>query len=160
MNLDIIFDHSPNDSLHFFLINSLAPGRSGSDFTSVFFKHILHIDILCTFCEIVCRRVSQNPFANKTMLVQVMARCCQATSHYLSQCWPSSISPHDVTRPHWVKHVLSMHIYDCWYISYISNHLHSLTIQLCTFFVFILICCGQIMVDFTHILQGYLPEMG
>ena len=34
-------------------------------------------------------------------LVQVMAWCCQATSHYLSQCWPSSVSPYGVTRPQW-----------------------------------------------------------
>ena len=36
-------------------------------------------------------------------LVQVMAWCRQATSHYLSQCWPSSMSPYGVTRPQWVK---------------------------------------------------------
>ena len=33
----------------------------------------------------------------------VIARCCQATSHYLSQCWPSSISPYSFSRPQWVK---------------------------------------------------------
>ena len=32
-----------------------------------------------------------------------MAWCRQATSHYLSQCWPSSMSPYGVTRPQWVK---------------------------------------------------------
>ena len=32
-----------------------------------------------------------------------MAWCHQATSHYLSQCWPRSLSPYDVTRPQWVK---------------------------------------------------------
>ena len=30
---------------------------------------------------------------------QVMAWCRQATSHYLSQCWPSFLSPYGVTRP-------------------------------------------------------------
>ena len=35
----------------------------------------------------------------KSTLVQVMAWCRQATSHYLSQCWPSFLSPYDVTRP-------------------------------------------------------------
>ena len=29
--------------------------------------------------------------------------CPQATSHYLSQCWPSSMSPYGVTRPKWVN---------------------------------------------------------
>ena len=32
-----------------------------------------------------------------------MAWCRQATSHYLSQCWPRSLSPFGVTRPQWVK---------------------------------------------------------
>ena len=27
----------------------------------------------------------------------------QAISHYLSQCWPRSLLPYDVTRPQWVK---------------------------------------------------------
>ena len=36
-------------------------------------------------------------------LAQVMAWCCQATSHYLSQCWPRSLLPYGVTRPQWVK---------------------------------------------------------
>ena len=34
---------------------------------------------------------------------QVMACCRQATSHYLNQCWPRSVSPYGVTRPQWVK---------------------------------------------------------
>ena len=31
-----------------------------------------------------------------------MAWCCQATSHYLNQCWPRYMSPYGVTRPQWV----------------------------------------------------------
>ena len=41
---------------------------------------------------------------DKSTLVQVMAWCHQATSHYLSQCWPRSMSPNGVTRPQRVKH--------------------------------------------------------
>ena len=33
-----------------------------------------------------------------------MAWCRQATSHYLSQCWPRSMSPYGVIRPQWVNH--------------------------------------------------------
>ena len=40
---------------------------------------------------------------DKSTLVQVIAWCRQATSHYLSQCWPRSLSPYGVTRPQWVK---------------------------------------------------------
>ena len=43
---------------------------------------------------------------HKSTLVQVMAWCRQATSHYLSQCWPRSMSPNGVTRPQWVKYKL------------------------------------------------------
>ena len=32
-----------------------------------------------------------------------MAWCHQATNHYLSQCWPSSLSPYGVTRPQCVN---------------------------------------------------------
>ena len=32
-----------------------------------------------------------------------MAWCHQAKSHYLSQCWPRSLSSYGVTRPQWVK---------------------------------------------------------
>ena len=40
---------------------------------------------------------------DKSALVQVMAGCRQATSHYLSQCWPRARSPYGVTRPQWVN---------------------------------------------------------
>ena len=40
---------------------------------------------------------------DESTLVQVIAWCYQATSYYLSQCWPSLLSPHGVTRPQWVK---------------------------------------------------------
>ena len=40
---------------------------------------------------------------DKSTLVQVMAWCHRATSHYLSQCWPRSVSPCGVSRPQWVN---------------------------------------------------------
>ena len=36
-------------------------------------------------------------------LVQVMAWSRQATSHYLTQCWPRFMLPYGVTRPQWVN---------------------------------------------------------
>ena len=36
-------------------------------------------------------------------LVQVMVWCHQATSHYLSQCWPRFVLPYGVIRPQWVN---------------------------------------------------------
>ena len=39
----------------------------------------------------------------KSTLVQVMAWCRQAVSHYLSQCWLSSLLFYGGARPQWVK---------------------------------------------------------
>ena len=40
----------------------------------------------------------QNPTDDKSTLLQAMAWCHQAPSHYLSQCWPRSVSPYGITR--------------------------------------------------------------
>ena len=52
---------------------------------------------------------------DNSTLVQVMAWCRQATSHYLSQCWPSSMSPYSVTRPQWLEWYL-LNWYTLWEI--------------------------------------------
>ena len=44
---------------------------------------------------------------DKSTLVQVMAWCHQATSHYLSQCWLSSLLPYGIARPQWVNKITS-----------------------------------------------------
>ena len=50
---------------------------------------------------------------DKSTLVQVMAWCRQATSHYLNQCWPRSLSPYGVTRPQCVNmNVLYFKVFD------------------------------------------------
>ena len=54
-------------------------------------------------CEIALIWMSMDFTDDQLTLVQVMAWCRQATSHYLSQCWLSSLSPYGVTRPQWVK---------------------------------------------------------
>ena len=48
-------------------------------------------------------RVPQSPFDDKSILVQVMAWCRQATSPHLSQCWTRSVSPYGVAKPHLVN---------------------------------------------------------
>ena len=53
--------------------------------------------------EVALRRMPLDLTDEKSTLVQVMAWCRQATSHYLSQCWPRSMSPNGVTRPQWVN---------------------------------------------------------
>ena len=53
--------------------------------------------------EIALRWTSLDLNDDRSTLVQVMAWCRQATSHFLSQCWPRSLPPYDVTRPQWVN---------------------------------------------------------
>ena len=91
------------------LINSLAPGRCGYNPKLIFFfKIITRLDIWNISCEIALRWMPQNTFDDKSTLVQVMAWCCQATSHYLSQWWPRLLSPYGATRSQWVNPLL------CW----------------------------------------------
>ena len=68
-----------------------------------FFKTITVIDGWDTCCEIALRRMSLDLPDDKSTLVQVMACCRLATSHYLSQCWPRSLTPYGVTRSQWVN---------------------------------------------------------
>ena len=84
-------------------VNSSAPGRFWWNFRWVIFKLILVIDDWFISFEIALRWMSRDLTDDKSTLVQVMAWCRQATSHYLSQCWPRSMSPYGVTRPQWVK---------------------------------------------------------
>ena len=41
----------------------------------------------------------RKPNDDKSTVVQVMAWCHQAASHYLSQCWSRSVSPYGDTKP-------------------------------------------------------------
>ena len=66
-------------------------------------KLISVIDGWSISCEIALRWLSLELTDDKSTLVQVMAWCRQATSHYLSQCWLRYMSPYGVTRPQWVN---------------------------------------------------------
>ena len=100
-------------------INSLAPGRCGSNFKYVLSKHMLQIKFMST-CEIAVRWMPKNAFDDKATLVQVMARCHQATSHNQNQCWFCSVTPYCTTRPRWVNK-------DCAKCSVSQNGLYVLT---------------------------------
>ena len=92
-----LLDHLWHTALSYvfviFRTSSLAPWRCGSNF-----KPNLRNWILSTSCEIGLRWVphpiNDNILVNMiydiiwSILVQVMTRYRQATSHYLSQCWP------------------------------------------------------------------------
>ena len=92
------------DYLSYFCLNSLAPGKFEWNFRHVIFKPILVVDGWGISCEIALIWMSPDFTDDQSTLVQVMAWCRQATSHYMNQCWPRSISPYGVTRPQWVNY--------------------------------------------------------
>ena len=63
----------------------------------------LLIGIYGSFHDIALRWMSQDLTDGESAMVQVMAWCCQATSHYLNQCWPRYMLPYAVTRPQCVN---------------------------------------------------------
>ena len=69
------------------LVNSVHPGKCGSNSTAIIFTLILQNTSLGTH-EIALGRMPQNIIKENSILIQVMAWCCQATSRYLSQSWP------------------------------------------------------------------------
>ena len=54
---------------------------------------------MSTSYKIALRWMPQNTVGDKSALVQGMAWCHQAASHYLRPCSPRSMSPYGVTRP-------------------------------------------------------------
>ena len=60
--------------------------------------YIFNIKFHLPRCEIALRWISLDLSDDKSALVQVMAWCHQATSHYLNQCWPRSLPPYGVIR--------------------------------------------------------------
>ena len=85
------------------LVNSLAPGKCEWNFRYLVLQIISMIDGWGISCELALRWMSLDLTDEKSTLVQVMAWCRQATSHYLNQCWVRSqtaslywISPQDI----------------------------------------------------------------
>ena len=68
-------------------IGSLAPERLEWNFRYVIFMIILVMDDWGISCKISLRWMPLDLTDEKSTLVQVMAWCRQATSHYLRQCW-------------------------------------------------------------------------
>ena len=84
-------------------LNSLAPGRPRCHFKTAIFNLVLLIGISTSSKDNALRWMPRDLTDDKSTLDQVMAWRRQATSHYLSQFWPSSMSPYGVTRPQWVN---------------------------------------------------------
>ena len=86
-----------------FTINSLAPGKFELNVRYLILQIISVTDGWGISYELALRWMSLVLTDDKSTLVQVMAWCRQATSQYLCQCWPTSLSPYGVTRPQWVN---------------------------------------------------------
>ena len=84
-------------------VNSLAPGKCQFNFRHVILKLTLVNVGWGISYEIALRWMPLELTDDKSTLVEVMAWCRQATSHYLSQCWLSPLLPYGIARPQWVK---------------------------------------------------------
>ena len=68
---------------------ALVPMKCASDFNSIIFNFTIenNENISLGTREIALKGMPQNLPNRESTLVQVMAWCCKATSHYLDQCW-------------------------------------------------------------------------
>ena len=124
--------------------NSLAPGRFQINFRQVIFKLTLVNGGWGISYEISLRWMPLCLIVDKSTLVQVMAWCRRATSHFLSQCWPRFMSPNGVTRPQWVNETSCVILHSTGGEKICSNPNHILT------------HCSRV----THICASTLPIIG
>ena len=98
------------------VITKLIPERRGCYFMLVIFKLISRIDILSISCEIALKWMIQDNTDDKSTLPHVMD-WCEATNHYLYQCWPSYMSLLGHNEVNKTQHT-RFHIYRhfIWYI--------------------------------------------
>ena len=82
-----------------YYVNSLDLGRCYNDFKCLIFKNLLVNDIISVCSPCCCQDLTDENSA----LVQVMAWCHQATSHYLTHCCSRPMTAYGVSRPPWVN---------------------------------------------------------
>ena len=80
-------------------INSLASGRPGWQSKTATFNLVSLIGNFTSSKDNALRWMPRDLTNNKSTLVQVMAWCHQAASHYLNQCWPRSPMLYGITSP-------------------------------------------------------------
>ena len=84
------------------LILTHCPQRSLCNFKNAIFQSWF-TDFIIRSYDNALRCVLLYLSDGKSTVVQVMAWCSLATSHYLDQCVPRSVSPYDTIRPQWVN---------------------------------------------------------
>ena len=133
-------------------INSLAPGRPECNSKNVIFNLVLLIGIFRSSHDNTLRWMTQDLTDDKSTLVQVMAWCCEATSHYLSQCWLSSVSPYGVAGPQWVKGFMSLWKKNSLNLNY--NYNNAIRSQICTCHVSsAAVACAKLRTDLINIYE-------
>ena len=85
-------------------LNSLTPGRPVCHFKTPILNLVFLIGISTSSKDNALRWMPRDLTDDKSTLVQVMAWYRQTTSHYLSQCWPSSMSLYGAIRPQWFEY--------------------------------------------------------
>ena len=131
-------------------MNSLVPGKFEWNFRHVIFKQILVIDGWGISCKIALIWMSLDFTDDQSTLVQVMAWCHQAASHYLDQCWPRSISPYGVASPQWVNRVTTT----------LHCILHGQYVPWIMMWFMPCVCCGSKTMNFVQTLQGFFAGTG
>ena len=126
-------------------------------FRWIIFKLILWIDGWVVAWDIALRWISLDLTNNKSTLVHVMAWCHQTSSHYLSQCWHSSVSPDNVNRTQSVNCFSAFSVYFLEIIYFLLNwKFFATTLQLGTWFWY----WKSMMQNILHFPQHfYLPEI-
>ena len=81
-------------------VQLIGPWEICTKFRQVIFKLISVTDGWGISCKIVLRWMPLDLTDDKLTLVQVMAWCRQATSHYLSQCWLRDLCRYMVSLGH------------------------------------------------------------
>ena len=130
--------------------NSLAPWKFEWNLRHVIFKQILVIDGWGVSCQIALIWMSLDFADDQSRLVQVMACCCQATSHYLSQCWPRSLWSYGITRPQWVNTLSSGDRMICWWL------LSTLAVEMAFCFTALTPCLEQWWLIVDNSLRKYI----
>ena len=75
--------------------------RHNGDWNKILYK--LHFDVILVINDWGVELPLDEFHSTLLTICQHWLRCLVAPSHYLSQCWPRSISPHGITRPQWLN---------------------------------------------------------
>ena len=101
------------------------------DFNIILEKMIFKLILVTGGCdistEIALRWTSRDLSDDKSTLVQIMAWCRQATSHYLNRCWPRSLPPYGVTWPQRVLTKQLLKLGRGWIITFHCSHMDVIT---------------------------------